>query len=124
MAIVLKENSSSTYFPAMLRFRRFRAVTAMMAMTIARIHQRTAVGRLERTESRDMRFSRAMFAVSNLFHPACALHGASAKTSVLSSQVCLPSKVEGESVSPVADPLVRSFGIKDLARGYCHVFDK
>ncbi len=33
------------YFPAMLRFRRFSAVTAMMAMTIPMTTQRTRVAR-------------------------------------------------------------------------------
>src|SRR5580700_8959463 len=44
MEIVLKENSSSMYFPAMLRFRRLSAVTAMMAMTMPITIQRTRVG--------------------------------------------------------------------------------
>ena len=42
--MVLKENSSSMYLPAMLRFKRLSAVTAMMAMTIPMIAQRTWVG--------------------------------------------------------------------------------
>jgi len=45
MVMVSKENSSSMYLPAMLRFRRFSAVTAMMNMMIARMRQRTLVAR-------------------------------------------------------------------------------
>src|ERR1700682_6673546 len=40
-----KENSSSMYFPAMLRSRRFRAATAIMNMMIPRVLQRTLVAR-------------------------------------------------------------------------------
>jgi len=53
MLTVPKENSSSMSLPAMLRLRRLRAVTAMIAMTMASIHQRTDVGCPARGESRD-----------------------------------------------------------------------
>src|SRR5579883_2771042 len=45
MMTALNENRSSIAFPAMLRFKRFSAVTAMMAMTMPMTRQRTRLGR-------------------------------------------------------------------------------
>ena len=44
IVIVLNENSSEIYFPAMLKFRRHNVVTAMINITISMIRQRTLVG--------------------------------------------------------------------------------